>query len=282
VSPEVAFDLDLEHGRCLGVRLDGPPDALDPLAREALPPEEQAFGQRLAPLRRRTWIGGRIALRLALARCGMEAPAVLADDRGAPLAPSGIAVSISHKERIAVALVAKTAARIGVDVEVDAARGLDIAPRVLLDDEAVELAGLDAAARAREVLLRFSAKEAVYKALDPFVRRFVAFREVAVTPQPDGGARVRLALSEGEGPFAVEVRWLRLDGLVLTTAASRVVRLGAIGLWGPGPNGMLRAAAVQIATAGELEGSGRAPLEQDRTRRSAVERCASAQCSTGS
>jgi len=41
-------------------------------------------------------------------------------------------------------------------------------------------------------------------------------------------------------------------------------------------------ASVQSVTAGEPEGSGRAPLERDPSRRSAVERCALAQCSTGS
>jgi 4'-phosphopantetheinyl transferase EntD len=76
-------------------------------------------------------------------------------------------------------------------------------------------------ARAREVLLRFSAKEAIYKALDPFVRRYVGFLEVEVTPRPDGTADVRSQLpeaSDGARAFAIDVRWQRFAGLVLTTA----------------------------------------------------------------
>ena len=66
------------------------------------------------------------------------------------------------------------------------------------------------------MVLRFSAKEAIYKALDPWVRRYVAFREVDLTPLPDGTARVTMRLPEGA--FACDVRWRRLPGLVLTTA----------------------------------------------------------------
>jgi phosphopantetheinyl transferase len=52
----------------------------------------------------------------------------------------------------------ESTARVGVDVDV--ARSHDIASRVLRDAECDELAGLDDDDRGREVLLRFSAKEA--------------------------------------------------------------------------------------------------------------------------
>jgi 4'-phosphopantetheinyl transferase EntD len=99
---------------------------------------------------------------------------------------------------------------------------VDIASHVLAEDEFPELSALTGEERAREVLLRFSAKEAIYKALDPYVRRYVAFHEVSVTPHEDGTASVRQRLSEGR--FAVEVTWRRMDDVVLTTA--RVHPLG--------------------------------------------------------
>ena len=102
--------------------------------------------------------------------------------------------------------------------ETKGVRSLDIASRVLRDAERDELAGLDETDRAREVLLRFSAKEAIYKALDPFVRRYVDFKEMSVSPGPDGAAVVTPYLREGEGPFAIEVRWRRFDGFILTSA----------------------------------------------------------------
>ena len=208
---EVAFDLELDHGRCVGVRI--------PADDAPLVDEERAHASRLGPVRRRTWIAGRVALRAALARTGVEAGPILPDDRGAPRLPRGIAGSVSHKEGWAVALVSREDhARIGVDVEEDRARGRDVSSRVCTDEELVEIAGLDPDARGREVILRFSAKEAIYKALDPFVRRYVGFHEVSVTPRPDGTAVVRETLSSGEGRFVIEVCWRRVEGLVLTTA----------------------------------------------------------------
>jgi enterobactin synthetase component D len=86
------------------------------------------------------------------------------------------------------------------------------------DDEQAEIASLEAHDRALEVKLRFSAKEAIYKALDPFVRRYVGFKEVAVRPLHGGGAEVGVHLPSSEGAFVIEVRWLRWEGFVLTTA----------------------------------------------------------------
>jgi enterobactin synthetase component D len=216
---DVAFDIELEHGRCVGVRIPEGEAAVAALG-EGLAPEEAAFARSLSPLRRRTWIGGRAALRQALARAGFEVTtAVPADERGAPVLPPGISGSVTHKEGLAAALVARaTGARVGVDVEHDVVGKQDIASHILADDEVAELSALDAPSRGREVLLRFSAKEAIYKALDPFVRRYVGFKEVSVVTQPDGGARVTSRLRDGEGPFAIDVRWRRFDGLVLTTA----------------------------------------------------------------
>jgi 4'-phosphopantetheinyl transferase EntD len=216
---DVAFDIELEHGRCVGIRIPAGEDAIAALG-DSLVPEEGAFARSLSPLRRRTWIGGRAALRHALARAGLDVgSAVFADDRGAPALPSGISGSVTHKEGLAAALVARTTGpRVGVDVEHDVAGKQDIASRILADDEVAELAALDAPSRAREVLLRFSAKEAIYKALDPFVRRYVGFKEVSVVTRADGEAWVTSRLRDGEGPFAIEVRWRRFDGIVLTTA----------------------------------------------------------------
>jgi enterobactin synthetase component D len=123
-----------------------------------------------------------------------------------------------------VALLAEAApdTRLGVDIEVDVARAHDIASKVLTAEEMRDVAALDNEARGREVVLRFSAKESIYKALDPFVLRYVDFKEVAVTPLPGGGADVQPRLKEPKGAFAIEVRWLRWEGFVLTTA--RVTR----------------------------------------------------------
>jgi phosphopantetheine--protein transferase-like protein len=217
---DLLFELELPHGRAVGLTI---PDAggLERLAAK-LVPEELDLASAWAPARRRTWIAGRAALRTALVQSGLPAPAVLSDGRGAPVLPPGVVASVSHKEHVAVALVARaepgSAARIGVDVELEVPLRIDIARKVLTDDERAELAALPEPERMAEVRLRFSAKEAIYKALDPFVRRYVGFHEVSVRPRPDGTSQVQMHLPPAEGAFDVEVRWLRRDGLVLTTA----------------------------------------------------------------
>lgn len=219
VAAEIVFDRTFEHGRCVAVRIPGAESAVDALAEMSLAPAERRRAMSLPPLRRRTWVGGRAAMREALDRLHLPLPEIPTDDRGAPILASGVAGSISHKENLAVALVAlEPYAKIGVDIEMDVPRSQDISSRVLTDDEIAELASLDPASLGREVLLRFSAKEAIYKALDPFVRRYVGFKEVGVSTRPDGTARVSTQLERVEGPFAIDVRWLRFDGIVLTTA----------------------------------------------------------------
>jgi len=214
-----SFDMTLDHGRCVGIALPAGEAAIDAMALERLLPEEREMAAALGPARRRGWVGGRVAMRSALARLGKTAPPILADPRGAPLLPPGIAGSISHKNAIAVALVAtEHAARVGIDVEIDPPRPRDIAAKVLRPEELAELEGLSAHARSTAVLLRFSAKEAVYKALDPYVRRYVGFLEIAVHLAEDGTADVRPYLRDGEGPFLFSVRWMKREGLLLTTA----------------------------------------------------------------
>ena len=222
VSLDVAFDLVLDHGRCVIVRIPEDAAAVDALAEAALAPEERAACAAFTLVRRRTWVAGRAALREALARTGLEAPPILADARGAPVLPIHAVGSISHKERFAAGLARRAAdgssARIGIDLEDDVARVTDIAPKVLTDDELAQIAGLSERERARAVLLRFSAKEAIYKGLDPFVRRYVGFKEISVAPGDDGRTAVAAHLPPHEGPFAIEARWRLFDGIILTTA----------------------------------------------------------------
>jgi 4'-phosphopantetheinyl transferase EntD len=216
---DVLFERTTAHGCCVGVALPEELAALDAMAAPWLHAEEREYAATLGEVRRRTWIGGRVALRRALALAGLAAPAVLPDDRGAPLLPPGVAASVSHKAHVAVALVAaEEHAKLGVDVELEAPRVHDISARVLRPEELAELGALSDADREREVILRFSAKESVYKALDPFVRRYVGFHEVAVHLRGDGTGGVTPFLAHGEGPFAFDLRWEREGALILTSA----------------------------------------------------------------
>ena len=223
---ERRFVRELPFGTCVGIALpsimsgagDDDPFDLPPI----LHADEAAFARGLSPIRRASWVGGRVALRAALTAIAFDAPApILATPRGGPAMPSGVLGSVSHKNDLAVALVARAAAApavtVGIDVEAVRALKRDIARHVLTADERAALPP-EGPARDAEVLLLFSAKEAIYKALDPWVGRFVSFQEATVARAPGGGLRASLALANGEGPFGVELHQAGEADLILVAA----------------------------------------------------------------
>jgi 4'-phosphopantetheinyl transferase EntD len=195
------------------------PPALESLL-ATLPADERAICARWAPKRQATFAAGRQALRLALVEAGVVADvaavgAIGRDDRGAPVLPAHLAhlrraVSITHKDSVAGALVVVDAAvnagvdtvatvAVGCDLELDPVAGRDrhsmagLARQVLSPHELQALVDdaqqpLDDVSHRRAVLERFSLKEALYKGLDPFVRRHVGFLEVGVRVDVDGAA----------------------------------------------------------------------------------------------
>ncbi|MGB8298177.1 MAG: 4'-phosphopantetheinyl transferase superfamily protein [Polyangia bacterium] len=225
---EIAFCLNLVHGRCVGVRI---PQDVDEKVLAELVPEERSFVSSLAPGRQPSWIAGRLALRRAFRDLGIEPGPILATRRGAPALSPDLVGSISHKRTLAVGLAARRegGANIGVDLEnsplafasaaeAQAQARPDIRTRVLTPDELVRLERVPEENRRRMVILHFSLKEALYKAIDPLVSRHVAFHEASMTPLPDGSASIALALSEGDGSFAATAFWTEIEDHFLTTA----------------------------------------------------------------
>jgi len=214
------FQMQLEHGFCVGVTL---PSLAEVNNEEALfsttHPDEVRFASEFALRRKITFAGGRRAMAVALEHMGHSASPILSDDRGAPLMPSGFVGSLSHKDALAVALVASDEnACVGVDIEPLEPERPRITRLVLTDSERRALGD---GPPWREVLLRFSLKESIYKAIDPFVRRYVTFKEVEVTPQPNGEVKIQLQLERGEA-LNVAGRWIEHEGYFITTCrASR-------------------------------------------------------------
>ncbi len=234
---EPRFAVAVEWGACAGVALPdvAPPESEWPAALHA---GERAFARALGDARRAAWIGGRLALRAALDLAGLPCVApILPTERGAPRLPDGLTGSISHKAGLAVAIAGPAGhppISLGVDLEQLRPLRADIAARVLTEREraALPAAGPE---RERVVLRFFSAKEAIYKALDPWVGRYVGFQEAEVAFHPGGALSARVALAHGEGPFAIELQDLGREagghrqpgeqGLAVQVGAEQVLML---------------------------------------------------------
>lgn len=190
------------HGRCAIVEID---------ALGAAPPlvgDEVAIAAALTEVRRREFVAGRAALRSLLG----QAVAIVRDDRGAPRLPAGWVGSISHKETRAAALLAPAGGGfVGIDLEIAAPPRHAIEQRILTPRERAQIA------HGREITLRFALKEAIYKAVDPIVRRYVGFTEVELDVGADGSCRVHV-VDAARLPVEIEAWWQEREGFWLATA----------------------------------------------------------------
>lgn len=220
------------------------------IASGSLHAEEVALADALPAARRAPFVAGRAAMRAAMRQAlrdssaaASEPPPVLRTSRGAPQLPESLTGSITHKGTRALAGVLPRAADVqhmGVDLErrptVSKAHAPSIASRILTAGERESLAVYDqavvhahggdephAARLHRErTLLYFAIKEAVYKAIDPFVERYVRFTEVEVQLHDDGTTAVTLALPElASGDVHVDAWWRMDDEWIVATAVSR-------------------------------------------------------------
>jgi enterobactin synthetase component D len=198
--------------------------ALEPLPvpahrEQVLHPEERAHADTLHPFRRETWVGGRVALDAALGALAAPRGVLLGDDRGAPTVAAGYSGSIAHKLEWAGAIAARADdGRVGIDVEVEDRERWAIASRVLTDAEAPR------AKQWIDVLARFALKEAIYKAVDPWLRRYVGFREAEIldlAPADEDFVEVEGVLRVPEGTFRLELEWRRRPFVVALCRARR-------------------------------------------------------------
>ncbi|MBP9088709.1 MAG: 4'-phosphopantetheinyl transferase superfamily protein [Kofleriaceae bacterium] len=196
---------------------DASHDDVDPL--------EVSATAHFSELRRNQFLAGRRCLRRALAALQVVAPPLLVDGRGAPLLPLGVTGSISHKDAQAIALAAhhtdatSAMGRVGVDLERAVAPRRDVSHRILTEPEIAQLQGMSDVQRGRAVTLRFSIKEAMYKALDPMVQRYIGFREVSLQWHGDT-VEVQPLILDGQR-YAVDVWWIEFDGFWISTARAR-------------------------------------------------------------
>lgn len=173
--------------------------------------------------RQREFLAGRYCAARALAHAGYlgDGWLPLGEDR-LPVWPAGWIGSISHSRfgAVAVATLCSSCRALGVDMEplVDAAVAADIESSVASRDE-LEL--LDAFPREIRVTVLFSAKEALFKALYPRIRRFHDFDAARLQGIDGNGLRLQLSKPWGdhlpEG-LEVTVRHAVRDGHVYSLA----------------------------------------------------------------
>ncbi len=211
-----------EYGLLVGVNLPGTPDPVPPEVLERLHPEERARALEMKGWRQPEYVGGRLAANAAIRLLGLRPGPVMSDPRGAPLAPPGARISISHKRSLVVALAARAEnGDLGVDIEDLGPARTQIASHVLTPRELSALEGLPEERRWTAVLLRFSLKEAIYKAVAPRWGRMIGFEEAEVDVHPDGSASLSLSAAPGEPTPRLEGRYHWMNDRVLAMVRAR-------------------------------------------------------------
>jgi enterobactin synthetase component D len=136
--------------------------------------------------RKREFIAGRRCAREAIGALTPElarVPVLIGPGRD-PLWPEGLVGSLSHSHGIAIAAVARAAdyCAIGIDSErlMPQSTATDIAAQIASATELEALARTMSVSPRRILTLVFSAKETLFKCLNPLVRRFFDFRDARV------------------------------------------------------------------------------------------------------
>ena len=153
---------------------------------DALWPPERECLKRMRPQRTAEYSSGRRVAREALDALGVDNQPVVTRGK-APAWPAGVVGSIAHTRELAVAVAAReeTISGLGVDLELVSRVGERVAKRVLSDREIAQCHD------STWQTLLFSAKEAVYKAVNPLVGEYLGFRDVEIHAAVTGTFEVR-------------------------------------------------------------------------------------------
>ena len=149
---------------------------------------------------------------------------ILVNDFGAPLLSTDYRGSISHKHQYAIAIAIPTGSNsaihthntgyIGVDIEKCTNKAYNkLKQRLFTEHEQMNINNNSLHNNItieEEIMLRFSFKESIYKAINPYLKRYVEFKEVEVEPLPDGTGRIDFHLKTGE-QFHYIAEWRRFN-----------------------------------------------------------------------
>jgi enterobactin synthetase component D len=193
------------------------PSGLEPVPEgilATLHPKERAMAVSERGRRQIEIAGGRLAWRAAAASLGIDVASwpLLSDSARAPRCPPGVIVSLTHKEDLALAIVAPDhAGLVGVDLEGGARDRSAIMARICRPEELIEVQALPEAQRWPNVMLRFAIKEAIYKALAPRLGRFIGFQAARVDVLSREQVQIELFLEKTDPRFELEAELMWLD-----------------------------------------------------------------------
>ncbi len=174
---------------------------LPPLHRSEAPAVAEAV-----PKRQREFAAGRAAAGQALRAAGGTVTAIPMGVDRAPQWPAGFCGSITHDDRWALAVAARTEdwRSLGLDLEDASPLADDLIPLICTEAERARFDIRGASYSAKAI---FSAKEAAYKAIYPLTGRMMSFHDIELLALGDGAFEARLAVAHP--PFA---RGLVIEG----------------------------------------------------------------------
>jgi enterobactin synthetase component D len=198
---------------------------VDELGGAGAPPiydiEAEALGPRAVPQRRTLFALGRAAAREALLELGLPPTAIPRSSDGAPVWPDGFVGAISHTHHVAVAVAGHQDDYVGLGVDVEELdRGVrpDIARLVC---RPAEMEWVDVGNGLERLMMLFSAKESIFKALYPIERVWLGFGDAELSWDASRNAFLaRVLKSFGRdylAGFELEVNCIVGAGFVLTT-----------------------------------------------------------------
>lgn len=155
--------------------------------------------RRAVPKRRAEFFAGRILALQGLQELGVKGGAVSQDDRR-PVWPSGIVGSITHTTGLAAALVARVEGVRGIGVDIEECMTEEVADRIATrivyptDWSAIE--DLVQLKKHQQATLVFSAKESIYKCLNPLTGVFFGFEDASIVSVNGDLCQLRFRLNK--------------------------------------------------------------------------------------
>ncbi len=182
--------------------------AAAPITNHDLYPDEAAYVARAVPHRQAEFSTGRHCARQALRALGILPASIPAGPLRGPVWPPGLTGSITHDAGLCAAVVAHLTKYRGLGIDL-----LDIARATPIVESAKTHLSAPGEESDSHLVLRFSAKESVIKAVSAQMNRWLDFPEITIQIGPSS---FEASLAGVSAP--IRGWWTESDGLLLAAA----------------------------------------------------------------